>query len=89
MKTRAAILLHALVLPLALAAQSSVPSGRDMTDKTQADPRALEALETPGKVFFEEGFESGEWTKRHGVFMRRLEGAWEEAQKEALDKTRP
>jgi len=25
----------------------------------------------------------------HGVFMRRLEGAWEEAQKEALDKTLP
>lgn len=44
--------------------QSAVPCGEDVTAKTLADPEALKTLQSPGKVFFEEDFESGDWPKR-------------------------
>ena len=64
MKTIAAALLIAALAPIPVIAQSSVPCGQDVTEKTQADPEARRELEAAGRVFLVEHFESNEWTNR-------------------------
>lgn len=64
MNTFAAALSVTVLAPILVIAQSSVPCGRDVTEKTLADPAARAALEAPGKVFLVDDFESCEWTNR-------------------------
>ncbi|MBI4879655.1 MAG: hypothetical protein HY812_08360 [Planctomycetes bacterium] len=76
MKTMVEALLVAALASIVGLAQSSIPCGQDLTEKTQADPKALAALETPGEVFFTEDFESDEWADRffdrYGLEEKRL-----------------
>lgn len=63
-KTIAIRLLSIALLPVLGIAQSMVPCGKDVTEKTLADPNALRILESPGKVFLTEHFESATWHER-------------------------
>jgi hypothetical protein len=45
-----------------------------VTDQTRADPKKLAALEKPGKVFFEDGFESDESLKKYFEIRGQKEG---------------
>lgn len=56
LKTLAISLLSIALLPVFGIAQSMVPCGQDVAEKTQSDPDALRALEAPGKVFLTEPY---------------------------------
>ena len=67
MRTMTTFMTALLITLLALTpafAQSSIPCGQDVTEKTRSDLAALKALQAPGRVSFVEDFESGEWTNK-------------------------
>jgi hypothetical protein len=55
-------------------AESSRPYPTLVTDQTRADPRALAALERPGRVFFSDGFESPDSLKMYFEIRGLREG---------------
>jgi hypothetical protein len=76
MKTLAIVLVIVALVPALVIGQSAVPCGKDVTEQTLADAAALKTLETAGKVFLVEDFESAKWSDRffdlHGFKEGRL-----------------
>jgi hypothetical protein len=72
--------LTVLVAGLAPSAFGGAPRGNEsnrprlVTDRTRTDPKALAALQKPGRVFFEDGFESAESLEKYFEIRGRKEG---------------